>query len=83
MARVTVEDCLDLVDNRFDLVILAGKRAKQLLYGASSKLNRDSDKSTVLALREIAAHLITEDNVESQLIQEKEELSMIFPDIKG
>ncbi len=60
MARITVEDCLDVVSNRFDLVVLASKRARQLAKGADPMLDNSEheDKPTVLALREIAAGLI-------------------------
>jgi DNA-directed RNA polymerase subunit omega len=58
MARVTVEDCLDNVDNRFQLVLVASKRARQLGAGASSQLPWENDKPTVLALREIADGLV-------------------------
>lgn len=54
MARVTVEDCLEKVDNRFDLVILAAKRARQLTGGADPTVPLENDKMTVVALREIA-----------------------------
>lgn len=54
MARITVEDCLDHVDNRFDLVLLATKRARQLANGVAPTLNWENDKPTVMALREIA-----------------------------
>ncbi|MEH6346345.1 MAG: DNA-directed RNA polymerase subunit omega [Bermanella sp.] len=60
MARVTVEDCLDNVDNRFDLVMLASKRAKQLvMQGAEPLVDPENDKPTVIALREIAAGKVT------------------------
>lgn len=55
MARVTVEDCLKNVKNRFELVIVAAKRARQLMRGKDPKVEWDNDKSTVVALREIAA----------------------------
>lgn len=55
MARVTVEDCLKNVKNRFELVIIASKRARQLMRGKDPKVEWDNDKSTVVALREIAA----------------------------
>lgn len=55
MARVTVEDCLKNVKNRFELVLLAAKRARQLMRGKEAKVEWDNDKSTVVALREIAA----------------------------
>jgi DNA-directed RNA polymerase subunit omega len=54
MARVTVEDCLKNVKNRFELVILAAKRARQLMRGKEPKVDWDNDKATVVALREIA-----------------------------
>lgn len=54
MARITVEDCLEVVDNRFELVLMATKRARQLANGADSVINAEHDKPTVLALREIA-----------------------------
>ena len=54
MARITVEDCLTHVDNRFELVLMASKRARQLAKGAEPLVNVDEDKPTVLALREIA-----------------------------
>lgn len=58
MARITVEDCLQVVDNRFELVMMATKRARQLANGAEPTLDPEDDKPTVLALREIAARRI-------------------------
>jgi len=58
MARITVEDCLDNVDSRFQLVLVASKRARQLINGSPTELNWENDKPTVLALREIAKGLI-------------------------
>ena len=58
MARVTVEDCLDNVDNRFELVLVAAKRARQIAMGAQPMLQEENDKPTVLALREIADNLV-------------------------
>ena len=66
MARVTVEDCLDYVDNRFDLVLLAAKRACQLVNGVDPLLPWENDKPTVMALREIADGLITHQDVEEK-----------------
>jgi DNA-directed RNA polymerase subunit omega len=61
MARVTVSDCLDHVNNRFDLVLLASRRARQLMDGAEPSVELENDKPTVVALREIAAgHISTE-----------------------
>ncbi|MFO7787248.1 MAG: DNA-directed RNA polymerase subunit omega [Halospina sp.] len=66
MARVTVEDCLDHVDNRFQLVMLSTKRARQLAtYGSEPKVPPENDKPTVLALREIAAGKISFETVEA------------------
>jgi DNA-directed RNA polymerase subunit omega len=66
MARVTVEDCLEHVDNRFDLVLLATKRARQLVNGVEPLLPWENDKPTVMALREIAEGLITHRYVDAK-----------------
>ncbi len=60
MARITVEDCLEHVENRFDLVLLASRRARQIAQGAEPLVPAENDKPTVLALREIAENLITD-----------------------
>jgi DNA-directed RNA polymerase subunit omega len=65
MARITVEDCLDHVDNRFDLVLLATKRARQLANGVEPTLTWENDKPTVMALREIAEGKITQEFVQA------------------
>jgi DNA-directed RNA polymerase subunit omega len=62
MARVTVEDCLDNVDNRFELVLVAAKRARQLSLGGESTVARPNDKPTVTALREISMGIIKGEN---------------------
>ncbi|EED31938.1 DNA-directed RNA polymerase, omega subunit [gamma proteobacterium NOR5-3] len=75
MARVTVEDCLESVDNRFELVMIASKRARQLATGGKEPLvQEESDKPTVIALREIAEGLVTPDmlNREDELDAEEE-----------
>ena len=59
MARVTVTDCLEHVDNRFDLVLIATKRTRQLTLGAEPLVDPENDKPTVIALREIAEGLVT------------------------
>ena len=64
MARLTVEDCLDYVDNRYDLVMLASKRARQIAFGADPLVPANNDKPTVIALREIAEHLVTAENID-------------------
>src|SRR5581483_3943957 len=59
MARITVEDCLENVENRFQLVLVAAKRARQLSQGAEPCVPKENDKPTVLALREIAGGFVT------------------------
>ena len=81
MARVTVEDCLKNVKNRFELVIIAAKRARQLMRGKDAKVAWDNDKPTVVALREIAAGFtdfsqpepVVEESLESFSFEEKQE----------
>ncbi len=63
MARITVEDCLANVDNRFDLVLLASRRARQLVNGVDPLVPWENDKPTVVALREIAEGLISEETL--------------------
>jgi len=66
MARITVEDCLDHVDNRFELVLVATRRARQLYNrGAEPLLEEENDKPTVIALREIAADLINDEMLDA------------------
>ncbi|WP_425408108.1 DNA-directed RNA polymerase subunit omega [Hyphococcus sp.] len=69
MARVTVEDCVDKVSNRFDLVLLAAHRARVLSSGAPLLVDRDNDKNPVVALREIADDELVPDEVEEDLVQ--------------
>ncbi len=69
MARVTVEDCVEKVDSRFDLVLLAAQRARQLSMGMETKLERENDKAPIIALREIAAGAVTAKDLEEQLLQ--------------
>ncbi len=76
MARITVEDCLKFVDNRFDLVLTATKRARQIAHGADAMVEESNDKPTVLALREIAAGKITQERVD--LIQAEIEAAEVF-----
>jgi DNA-directed RNA polymerase subunit omega len=68
MARVTVEDCIDKVDNRFELVLLAGHRARQISQGAPITVARDNDKNPVVALREIADEMLSPDDLKEDLI---------------
>ncbi|UCJ17958.1 DNA-directed RNA polymerase subunit omega [Pseudomonas sp. MM211] len=79
MARVTVEDCLDNVDNRFELVMLATKRARQLATGGKEpKVAWENDKPTVVALREIASGLVDADVIAQEDIIEEEPLFAAF-----
>jgi len=66
MARITVEDCLQNVDNLFQLVLVAAKRARRLANGAEATVDWENDKPTVVALREIAAGNVTADLLEEQ-----------------
>jgi DNA-directed RNA polymerase subunit omega len=81
MARVTVEDCLDHVENRFELVMLATKRSRQLATGGKEpKLAWEIDKPTVVALREIAAGMMSYDVIAQDEIIEEEPLFAAFED---
>lgn len=68
MARVTVEDCIDKVENRFDLVLLASHRARMIAGGSPLLLDRDRDKNPVVALREIADSHLSPDDLKEDLI---------------
>jgi DNA-directed RNA polymerase subunit omega len=74
MARITVEDCLDVVDNRFELVVMAAKRARQLAKGVEPTLDNHEheDKPTVMALREIAARKINSELIDQVEKTERE-----------
>ena len=68
MARITVEDCLDKVSSRFELVLLASHRARQISQGAQITVDRDNDKNPVVALREIADETISPGDLKEDLI---------------
>jgi len=68
MARVTVEDCVDKVPNRFDLVLLAAQRARQVSGGADLTIDRDRDKNPVVALREIAEETVKPRDLEEAIV---------------
>jgi DNA-directed RNA polymerase subunit omega len=68
MARVTVEDCIDKVSNRFELVLLAGYRARMISSGAQITVDRDNDKNPVVALREIADETISPEDLKEELV---------------
>jgi len=69
MARVTVEDCVDKISNRFDLVLMAAHRARQLSGGAETLVDRDRDKNPVVALREIASKSLKPDELKEEFIK--------------
>ena len=76
MARITVEDCLENVDNRFELVLTATKRARQIAHGADPLVPEENDKPTVLALREIADGVIDAERVD--LLQAEMDAAEVF-----
>ena len=76
MARITVEDCLDRIDNRFDMVLTATKRARQIGHGAEPLVEEENDKPTVIALREIADGLIDPERVD--VLQAEIEAAEVF-----
>lgn len=75
MARVTVEDCLENVDNRFQLVLVSSKRARQIANGGQPFVDWDNDKPTVVALREIAEGFVTRDILNEVPAAEEEPLA--------
>ena len=77
MARVTVEDCVDKVPNRFDLVLLAAERAREISGGADLTIDRDRDKNPVVALREIAEQTIKPKDLQEAVVTN---LQKILPD---
>jgi DNA-directed RNA polymerase subunit omega len=76
MARITVEDCLENIDNRFELVLTATKRARQIAHGADALVDEENDKPTVIALREIAEGLIDSERVD--VLQAEIEAAEVF-----
>ena len=68
MARVTVEDCVQIVPNRFELVVLAAQRSREISAGAPLTVERDNDKNPVIALREIAEKSVSKDELDDSLI---------------
>jgi len=77
MARVTVEDCVDKIPNRFDLVLLAAQRAREISGGAELTVDRDRDKNPVVALREIAEQTVKPKHLSEALVQS---LQRVLPD---
>ena len=88
MARITVEDCIDKFESRFELVLVASNRARKIHSGESPTVEKDNDKPTVIALREIADETLSIDSLKNKLIQEyqtvspldEEDLSLDFAD---
>ena len=80
MARITVEDCLDKIDNRFELVLTATKRARQIAHGADPMVPEENDKPTVLALREIAEGHVDSERVE--LLQAELDAAEVFDELE-
>ena len=86
MARITVEDCIDKFESRFELVLVASNRARKLHSGENPTVEKDNDKPTVIALREIADESLSVDSLKEKLIQEyqtvqpleEEELSLDY-----
>ena len=76
MARITVEDCIDKFQSRFELVLIASQRARKLYSGESPKIDRDNDKNTVIALREIANLSFSVEEMKENLIQEYETVTL-------
>ena len=76
MARITIEDCLENIDNRFELVLTATKRARQIANGSEPMVQEENDKPTVLALREIADGLINKEKVD--ILQAELEAAEVF-----
>jgi DNA-directed RNA polymerase subunit omega len=77
MARITVEDCIDKFESRFELVLVASNRARKLHSGETPTVEKDNDKSTVIALREIADESISVDSLKEKLIEEYQTVSPI------
>ena len=76
MARVTIEDCLEHVENRFKLVLLASKRARQLSRMSDPFVERGRDKDTVVALREVAGGFVNEENIESFQVKNEYQIDL-------
>ena len=86
MARVTVEDCVDKIPNRFDLVLLAAQRARQISGGAELTIDRDRDKNPVVALREIADETVRPTHLEESLVSSMQRVQVDdddTPDVIG
>ena len=91
MARITVEDCVDKFESRFELVLVASNRARKLHSGETPTVEKDNDKNTVIALREIADETVSIDDMKNDLIEEyqtvssqsEEDLSLEYSDTES
>tara|TARA_Y100000996_G_C22484785_1_gene627743 strand:+ start:454 stop:882 length:429 start_codon:yes stop_codon:yes gene_type:complete len=91
MARITVEDCVDKFESRFELVLVASNRARKLHSGETPTVEKDNDKNTVIALREIADETVSIDDMKNNLIEEyqtvssqsEEDLSLEYSDTES
>lgn len=81
MARVTVEDCIERVPNRFELVLLAGQRARQISGGAELTIDRDRDKNPVVALREIAEGTVSPEALADRIITDLQKVRIDEEDV--
>ena len=77
MARITVEDCIDKFESRFELVLVASNRARKLHSGENPTIEKDNDKNTVIALREIADETVSIDDLKNNLIEEYQTVSVL------
>jgi len=80
MARITVEDCIDKFPSRFELVLVASNRARKLHSGENPTVEKDNDKNTVIALREIAEETLTIEQLKNNLIEEYQENTFVEDD---
>ena len=80
MARITVEDCIDKFESRFELVLVASNRARKLHSGENPTIEKDNDKPTVIALREIADETLSIDSLKDKLIEEYQTVSPLDED---
>lgn len=81
MARVTVEDCVDKIPNRFDLVLLAAQRARQISGGADLTIDRDRDKNPVVALREVAEETVKPKDLKESLVNSLQRVQVDDEDV--
>jgi DNA-directed RNA polymerase subunit omega len=81
MARVTVEDCVDKIPNRFDLVLLSAQRARQISGGAELTIDRDRDKNPVVALREVAETTVKPRDLEESLVSSLQRVQVDEDDV--